>query len=126
MITHDKEVFDVSFCPDGKAFVTVGADNTARFFDTWNLNESTIIHEHDEPLIRIAWNNSATSHLIAITSLTGNDIILLDIRQPLYPVSKLTFHQKPINNLVWSPESPFLLCSISGDQHAYLWNVENL
>lgn len=34
VITHDKEVFDVSFCPDGKAFVTVGADNTARFFDT--------------------------------------------------------------------------------------------
>lgn len=124
VITHDKEVFDVSFSPDGRAFVTVGADNTARYFDTQNLNESTIIHEHDEPLIRIAWNNSTTSHLIAITSLSGNDIILLDIRKPLYPVSKLTFHQQPINNLAWSPESPFLLCSISGDQHAYLWNVE--
>lgn len=82
----------MSYCPDGKAFVTVGADNTARFFDTRNLNESTIIHEHEEPLIRIAWNNSFTSHLIAITTLTGNDIIMLDIRKPYSPVTKLSFH----------------------------------
>lgn len=115
VITHDKEVFDISFCPDGNTFVTVGADNTARFFDIRNLTESSIIYDHKEPLIRIAWNNSTTSHIIALTSLTGNDIILLDIRQPILPVSKLSFHQKPINNLVWSPDSPFLLCSISAD-----------
>lgn len=92
VITHDKEVFDISFCPDGNTFVTVGADNTARFFDIRNLTESSIIYDHKEPLIRIAWNNSTTSHIIALTSLTGNDIILLDIRQPILPVSKLSFH----------------------------------
>lgn len=124
MITHDKEVFDVDFCPDGNNFVTVGADSTARLFDTRNLTESSIIYDHEEPLIWIGWNNSSTSHILAITSLTGKDIILIDIWQPILPVSKLSFHKEPVYNLVWSPDSPFLLCSISGDKHAYLWNVE--
>ena len=61
-----------------------------------------------------------------MTSLTSKEIILLDIRHPLLPVKKLDFHNAPVNNLVWSPESPFLLCSISEDNHAYLWNVEKL
>lgn len=80
VITHDKEVFDVSFGPDGNNFATVGADCTARLFDTWNLTESSIIYDHTEPLIRIAWNNSSTSHILAMTSLSGHEIILLDIR----------------------------------------------
>lgn len=42
------------------------------------------------------------------------------------PVSRLSFHEKPINNIAWSPQSPFLICSISQDNHAYLWNVESI
>ena len=38
----------------------------------------------------------------------------------------MDFHSAPVNNMVWSPDSPFLLCSISEDNHAYLWNIENL
>jgi len=106
--------------------VTVGADSTARLFDARNLTESNMIYDHDEPLIRIAWNNSLTSHILAMTSLTSNEIILLDIRHPLMPVKKLNFHTGIVNNMVWSPDSPFLLCSISEDNHAYLWNVEKL
>lgn len=126
VITHDKEVFDISFGPEGNNFVTVGADCTARLFDTRNLTESSIIYDHDEPLVRIAWNKSQTSHILAMTSLTSKEIILFDIRHPLVPVSKLNFHKSFVNNVVWSPESPFLLCSISEDKHAYLWNVEKL
>lgn len=80
MITHDKEVFDISFGPDGNNFATVGADSTAWLFDTRNLTESSIIYDHTEPLIWIAWNNSSTSHILAMTTLTSNEIILLDIR----------------------------------------------
>ena len=80
VITHDKEVFDISFGPDGNNFATVGADCTAWLFDTRNLTESSIIYDHTEPLIRIAWNNSSTSHILAMTSLSGHEIILLDIR----------------------------------------------
>lgn len=42
------------------------------------------------------------------------------------PLSKLSYHTESINNIAWSPESPFLLCSISQDKSAYLWNVENI
>jgi WD repeat-containing protein 68 len=51
VITHDKEVFDISFCPDGNNFATVGADCTTRLFDTRNLTESSIIFDYEEPLI---------------------------------------------------------------------------
>ena len=72
--------------------MTVGADKTARLFDTRNLTESHIIYDYSEPLIRIAWNNSQHSNQLATISLTGHDIILLDIRYPLYSLAKLSYH----------------------------------
>jgi WD repeat-containing protein 68 len=113
VITHDKEVFDISFGPDGNNFVTVGCDFTARLFDIRDLTESSIICEYNEPVIRIAWNSSVSTHLLAVTTLTSKEIYLHDIRQPIVPINKLSFHEEPINDLVWSPDSPFLLCSIS-------------
>lgn len=80
VITHDKEVFDISFCPNGNNFSTVGADCTARLFDTRNLTESSIIFDYDEPLIRTSWNSSTCSYILALTTLSGSEIILLDIR----------------------------------------------
>ena len=126
VIAHDKEVFDVSFSPEGYSFATVGADNTARLFDIRDLTQSNIIYDHREPLVRIAWNNSSKSNILALVSLFQEEVILLDIRQPFFPMTTLKYHKAPVNNVVWSPYSPYLLCSISTDKHAYLWNVEKM
>ena len=126
VIAHDKEVLDISFSPEGNEFVTVGADNTLRLFDIRNLTQSNIIFDYKEPLIRVSWNNSSKSNTLALVSLSQKEVILLDKRQPFFPVSRLNFHKGPVNNVVWSPYSPFLLCSIASDKHAYLWNVEKM
>lgn len=126
IIAHDKEVFDVSFAAEGNYFTTVGADCTARLFDIRSLSCSNIIFEHNEPLVRILWNKKHNSNLIALVSMLENEIILLDIRHPLYPASTLKYHKLPVNNVAWSSTSPHQLCSISMDRHAYLWDIEKL
>ena len=42
LIAHDKEVFDISFAADANVFATVGADGSARKFDSRDLSRSDI------------------------------------------------------------------------------------
>lgn len=104
VITHDKEVLDISFEPKGFEFATVGFDTTVRQFDTRDLNKSDIILEYDEPLTRIAFNNFSPN-ILAVTSMSGRSIIILDTRKPSKPYMRLTFHKSSVNNIVWSPYS---------------------
>lgn len=106
VITHDKEVLDISFEPTGNQFATVGFDATVRLFDMRDLTKSDIILENNEPLTRIAFNNFLTN-IIAVTSLEDSSIIIIDTRKPLFPMMKLKYHVKPINNIVWAPYSSF-------------------
>ena len=104
VITHDKEVFDINFSPEGNIFSTVGADCTARLFDLRDLSRSDIIYENNEPLLRISFNHGRPN-LMALTSLFNPTITLIDSRKPFTPLMKLIYHKKPISNLVWSPSS---------------------
>lgn len=102
VITHDKEVLDVSFEYKGWEFATVGFDATVRQFDIRDLNKSDILLDYHEPLVRVAFNNFV-QHTLAVTSLESNDIIILDTRKPTKPILKLVYHKAPVNNVVWSP-----------------------
>lgn len=104
VITHDKEVFDICFSPEGNLFGTVGADCTARLFDVRDLTRSDIIYENNEPLLRVAFN-SGRATILAFTSLFSPAITLMDIRKPFSPLSKLVYHKKPVSNIAWSPYS---------------------
>lgn len=104
VITHDKEVLDISFEPNGHQFATVGFDSTVRLFDIRDLTKSDIILESNEPLIRLAFNEFLPN-IIAVTSFENPEIIILDTRKPLVPMMKLVYHTKPINNIVWAPYS---------------------
>lgn len=107
VITHDKEVLDVSFENKGWEFATVGFDATVRQFDIRDLNKSDILLEYDEPLVRVAFNNFA-QYSLAVTSLEGNNIIILDTRKPMQPILRLMYHKAPVNNVVWSPYSSWV------------------
>ena len=104
VITHDKEVLDISFEPTGNRFATVGFDSTVRLFDIRDLTKSDIILELHEPLTRIAFNNQLVN-IIAVASLETPMIYILDTRKPLCPFMQLRYHTKPVNNFVWSPYS---------------------
>ena len=106
VITHDKEVFDVSFSPDGNVFGSVGADCTARLFDIRDLTRSDIIYDNSEPLLRLSFN-LGRPNIIALTSLFSPVITLIDVRKPFTPAAKLTYHKKPVSNIAWSPYSMF-------------------
>ena len=66
LIAHDKEVFDISFSPDANVFATVGADGSARKFDSRDLSKSDIIYETNEPLLRVSWNKNNENYIAVI------------------------------------------------------------
>lgn len=122
VITHDKEVLDISFEPSGYEFATVGFDATVRQFDMRDLTKSDIILEHTEPLTRLAFNNFARN-ILAVTTLDGNSVLILDTRKALEPLMELSYHRRPVNNIVWAPYSRWILCSIGDDMRGLLWNI---
>ena len=104
VITHDKEVLDVSFEPNGNQFATVGFDSTVRLFDIRDLTKSDIILEGSQPLVRVSFNNFLTN-ILAVTSFEQPEILILDTRKPLVPMMRLAYHTRPVNSIVWAPYS---------------------
>lgn len=125
LIAHDKEVFDVSFSPDSNIFATVGADGSARQFDTRDLTKSDILFETTEPLLRVAWNKN-NQHYIAIIEMNQNYVTLVDTRKPFMPACKLYYHKEPVNYLTWAPHSPNHICTVSDDKMALIWDIGDI
>ena len=82
VITHDKEVFDISFSAEGNYFVTVGADQSARQFDIRDLTQSNIIYEASEPIVKVEFNNK-NPYVLALSTIFDSKIKIFDLRQPL-------------------------------------------
>ncbi len=98
----------------------------ARMFDMRDFTNGNTIYENTEPLLRVEFSSIAPD-IIALVSLYDHNIILLDVRNTQTPLVKLGFHKKPIINIAWAPfrknENDLILCSISDDMHAYIWNI---
>jgi DDB1- and CUL4-associated factor 7 len=129
LIAHDREVYDVAWLPNSTdIFVSVGADGSLRAFDLRSLEHSTILYETPtpknvpppssspsasarpptSPLLRIAFN-PADSNYMSTFHMEGNEIQILDMRSPGYPVMELKGHHAQINALGWaSAEHPLL------------------
>ncbi|ORX60974.1 WD40 repeat-like protein [Piromyces finnis] len=141
LIAHDKEVYDVAFSNGVDIFASVGADGSVRMFDLRALEHSTIIYETstsngDEsetsksqesnmPLLRLSWNKQDPNY-IATFQMNSSDVIILDIRVPAVPVSKLHCHKGNINSITWSPQSRKHLCSAGDDGQAYIWDISQI
>lgn len=105
LIAHDKEVFDVSFSTmDPNIFATVGADGSARQFDSRDLTKSDILYETNQPLLRVDWNKN-NSHYIAIIGYSDKTVTIVDTRKPFLATCKLQYHEKSVNYLSWAPHS---------------------
>lgn len=124
LIAHDKEVFDIAFCPNSRLFASVGADGSVRVFDENNLQSSTIIYEqrNTTPLLRLYWNH-ADDNFIATFAHDSKEAIILDRRNPITPYLKLENHKSSINSLSWHPTDPSHICTVADDHMALIWNL---
>jgi len=126
MIAHDKEVYDIAFAKGIHTFASVGADGSVRHFDLRNLEHSSILYESQgefTPLIRLAWNKVNPYYLSAL-AMDSNVAIILDMRGPPVPVTELHGHQGSINAVVWSPTSPYHLCTAGDDNQVMIWDLQ--
>ena len=127
LIAHDKEVFDIQFGNDENTFISGGADGSVRLFDLRSLNHSTIIYETkgSTPINKLAWNLQ-TSNLIAALSLDKSIIYIFDSRaNSNVSMDELTLHKEPVTGIVWAPDNPTQLCSVSEDCSVIISNVHN-
>lgn len=132
LIAHDREVYDVCWSSASRdVFASVGADGSVRTFDLRSLDHSTILFESQPPvaaassssrrngtssasppapvgpLLRLKFN-SADPNYIAVSSASGIDVNVLDVRVPGVPVVELRAHQANVNGLAWSGEGMIL------------------
>ena len=127
LIAHDKEVFDIQFGNDENTFISGGADGSVRFFDLRQLNHSTIIYETrgSSPINKLAWNLQ-TSNLIAALSLDKNIIYIFDSRlNSNVSMDELNLHKEAVTGIVWAPDNPYQLCSVSEDNSVIISSVHS-
>jgi WD repeat-containing protein 68 len=127
LIAHDKEVFDIQFGNDENTFISGGADGSVRLFDLRALNHSTIIYETkgSSPINKLALNLK-TSNLIGALSLDKNVIYIFDSRaNSNVSLDELNFHKDPVTGIVWAPDNPTQLCSVSEDNSVVISSVRN-
>ena len=127
LIAHDKEVFDIQFGNDENTFISGGADGSVRLFDLRELNHSTIIYETkgSTPINKLAWNLQ-TPNLIAALSLDKNIIYIFDSRTNAnVSMDELNLHKEAVTGIVWAPDNPSQLCSVSEDSSVIISNVHN-
>ena len=125
LIAHDKEVYDIAFARGTDVFASVGADGSLRLFDLRSLEHSTILYEHSQPLLRLAWNKQDPNYLITFAQ-ESNSCIVLDVRVPSIPCAELRAHAGPINAAAWAPHSSCHLCTAGDDGRAFIWDLAPL
>lgn len=126
LIAHDKEVYDVQWCPGPAAgrdqFASCGADGSVRMFDIRALEHSTILYEapptpasakaaaaagdgssgkDGSPLLRLAFDPSNV-HCLAVLHADSRSVLMIDIRMAGVPVVELKAHRNAINGMAWS------------------------
>jgi WD repeat-containing protein 68 len=122
LIAHEKAAFDIAFAPGEQYFGSCGAEGSVRIFDLRQLENCTIVYEHPQPIVRIAWNRDGNSNLVAAVIAETNQCILIDLRNMSQPVSYIVEHDKPINALAWAPHCG-TLCTVGEDRQAIMWDV---
>ena len=99
-------------------FASCGEDGSVRIFDIKNLQQSSIIYERTDknPLIRVEWDLNDLN-LLAVISLEGKSVQLLDIRNANKPVGEMN-HEGVVNGLAWNANKPGQICTVQDNKIA--------
>ena len=50
-------------------------------------------------------------------------VVILDIRMPMFPVAQLNGHQDCVNAICWAPHSCCHICTAGDDKQALIWDL---
>ena len=122
IITHDKEVYDISLGQDEFTFMGTGVDGSLRLFDSRQANSSSIIFDTRDAMTKLKWNLINPNFILTVI-VDKNEIYILDQRKLTSPYAILKVHTNVVNNAIWAPQSNTNLISISDDKSALLWDI---
>ena len=114
--THNDEIYNLAFSPDGTLIATASKDNTARL---WNSGSGALVHRFDH---HGAVNGLVFSH-------SGNQLITYstDYTAKLWGVNgrliKILNHAESVNGAVFSQDDDRVV-TYSKDRSAIIWNSE--
>ena len=125
IIAHDKQVFDIKMLNGDNEFVSTGADGSIRCFDVRLSENIVVLFENVDltPLHRVVYNGGDK---IASWSIENNIIYLIDLRNYSEPLCSLSSHEGTINAGDFSCKNKNLMCTVSDDKRAYLWDIFKL
>jgi WD repeat-containing protein 68 len=110
-IAHDQPVFDVGFS-SSNIFASVSSDGSLRSFDVRSLGTSQILFERpsSRPLLRLKWNRVDTNYITVLLEEPSrargtyeHDVVVIDVRKPVRPVSSFSYGLEAINTMAWCP-----------------------
>jgi len=52
-----------------------------------------------------------------------HQVVILDIRMPMFPVAQLNGHQDCVNAINWAPHSCCHICTAGDDKQALIWDL---
>lgn len=130
LVAHDKEVFDIAFGRSGdgrQVFASVGGDGSLRLFDLRFLDRSTILYEDPDhrALLKVAWNRQDPNYLSTF-AVDAKEVIIVDVRVPCTPVTRLKSHRECINGTAWAPQSACHLCTAADDCEVLIWDIHEI
>ncbi|MEO0397329.1 MAG: TIR domain-containing protein [Cyanobacteria bacterium P01_A01_bin.137] len=116
---HEGEVLSIVFSPDGQKIVSLGADESIRF---WGLNEDFVSHSkvESEPVLTASYNPDGK---IVATGRKDGFIKLWKSDGELLKVLKRT-HKGAVNQIVFSPGGQYLV-SAGVDGKVFLWTQQD-
>lgn len=124
IIANDKECYDLSFGCQKHCFITCGGDGTIRQFDMRNKTNCWLIYQGCNAIMKSKWN-SLNENFVAFTALDDKDVNIIDRRNINTIYSSLKYHTANLNNCIWSPKSNCILLSVSDDDKAVMWDIQN-
>ena len=137
LIAHDSEVYDVRFLTKSThLFASCGGDGSVRVFDLRSLAHSTIIYEpttsnpvdvsdvtqQKNALLRLE-PSPFDPNILATFVGDSNRILILDMRNPEFPVLNLEGHSSAVNQIKWHPTKRNILLSCGDDCQVLYWDL---